>query len=228
MSETNDTDTRLVAGLWQVVAEVGWAGLSMRRVAAASGVAPAEIRRRCPTPHHLLALHGRLVDQAVLAGGLPGFVPGHLPDSNAPRDRIFDVLMRRIDALQPHRAGILRLMDDLRGDPLLALALLAAVPGSMAWMLEAASLGSGGLAGLARAQGLTAVWLATLRAWAGDESIDLGPTMAALDRALDRAEQVARVLRLGPGDAVPDDANMADEGLGEGPDDEIAAMQQPL
>ena len=192
-----DTETRLVAGLWQVVAAHGWAGLSMRRVAAASGVAPAEIRRRCPTPHHLLLLHGRLVDQAVLEGVVPD-----APDDNTPRDRVFDVMMRRIDALQPHRAGILRFMDDLRGDPLLALALLALLPGSMAWMLEAAGLGAGGIAGLARAKGLTAVWLAVLRAWAGDDSADLGPTMAALDRALDRAERLARALRLEPGETA--------------------------
>lgn len=197
MSEMQDIEARLVAGLWQVVAVHGWAGLSMRRVAAASGVAPAEIRRRCPTPHHLLMLHGRLVDQAVLEGVVPD-----APDDNAPRDRVFDVIMRRIDALQPHRAGILRLLEDLRTDPLLALALLSALPGSMAWMLEAAGLGSGGIAGLVRAKGLTAVWLATLRAWARDDTADLGATMAALDRALDRAEQVARALRLQPGDTT--------------------------
>ena len=97
------------------------------------------------------------------------------------------MLMRRIDAMQPHRAGILRLFEDLKQDPLLALLLLASLPKSMAWMLEAAGLGSGGLAGLARAQGLTAVWLAVVRAWKDDDTADLGPTMAALDRALDRA-----------------------------------------
>ena len=48
----------------------------------------------------------------------------------------------------------------------------------------------------------TAVWLATLRAWTRDDTADLGATMAALDRALDRAEQVARALRLEPGDTT--------------------------
>jgi ubiquinone biosynthesis protein COQ9 len=114
------------------------------------------------------------------------------------------VLMRRVDALQPHRAGILRLVEDLKRDPLLALPLLAGMPRSMAWMLEAAGLGAGGLAGLLRAQGLAAVWLATIRAWREDATADLGPTMAALDRALDRAEQVARSLRLEPEDSVRD------------------------
>ena len=172
----------------------------MRRVAGASGVPAAEIRRRCPSPCALLALHARVADQQVLEG----VVPGMALDFNTPRDRVFDVLMRRVDALQPHRAGILRLVEDLKRDPLLALPLLAGMPRSMAWMLEAAGLGAGGLAGLLRAQGLAAVWLATIRAWREDATADLGPTMAALDRALDRAEQVARSLRLEPEDSVRD------------------------
>ena len=195
MSETHETDSRLVAGLWQVVAAHGWPGLSMRRVADASGIPRGRDPPPLPEP---LRPAG-----AARRGGGPGGAGRHRPrrpvDTNTPRDRVFDVLMRRIDALQPHRAGILRLFEDLKQDPLLALLLLARLPKSMAWMLEAAGLGSGGLAGLARAKGLTAVWLATLRAWKDDETADLGPTMAALDRALDRAEQVARSLRLARG-----------------------------
>ena len=60
MSETHETDSRLVAGLWQVVAAHGWPGLSMRRVADASGIPAAEIRRRCPSPWDLLALYDRI------------------------------------------------------------------------------------------------------------------------------------------------------------------------
>jgi hypothetical protein len=187
---TDDIDARLVAGLWQVVAAHGWDGLSMLRVATAAGVPAAELRRRCPTPLHLLCLHGRVADQAVLAGTVPG-------QGGAARDRVFDVLMRRIDAMQAHRAGILRLFDDLRRDPLLAVALMLALPRSMAWMLEAAEVpASPGPLGLVRVNGLTAVWLATVRAWTEDHSADLGATMAALDRALDRAGQVARSLRM--------------------------------
>lgn len=189
----DDRDARLVAGFWQAVARFGWHGLTMRRVAAASGVALADIRVLAPSPLHLLRLHARLVDRAVLAGTVPSALAGA---AEPERDRVFDVLMRRIDALQPHRAGILRLVDDLAADPLLALALLAAMPGTMAWMLEAAAVDTAGFPGLLRSQGLAAVWLYTARAWTRDETADLGATMAALDRALDRAEQVARTLGL--------------------------------
>ena len=195
MSETatTSTDAQLVAGLWRVVARHGWDGLTMRRVSAASGVSLAELRRRCPTPSVLLALHGRVVDEQVLEGTVPD-------TGDTPRERLFDVLMRRIDALQPHRRGILRLLDEALTDPFLALALASGLPGSMAWMLEAAQIGTNGFSGALRANGLAGVWLYTARAWARDTTEDLGPTMAALDRALDRAEQAARTIGLGPAD----------------------------
>jgi AcrR family transcriptional regulator len=186
-------DERLVAGLWQVIDAQGWSGLTMRRVASSAGVPPAELRRRCPTPFALLLLHGRVADQKVLAGTVPG-------QGGTARDRVFDVLMRRVDAIQPHRAGILRLLEELRGDPPLALALLAALPRSMRWMLEAAELPPNrGVAGCARLHGVTAIWLSTIRAWVRDGSAELGSTMAALDRALDRAEQVGRSLGIRSG-----------------------------
>ena len=197
MSDTTaaaaDSEGRLVAGLWRVVARHGWGGLTMRRVSAASGASLAELRRRCPTPSVLLALHGRVVDRQVLEGTVPD-------TGDTPRERLFDVLMRRVDALQPHRRGVLRLLDEALTDPLLALALSSGLPRSMAWMLEAAQIGTDGFAGALRANGLAAVWLYTLRAWARDNTEDLGPTMAAMDRALDRAEQTARTLGLGPAD----------------------------
>jgi ubiquinone biosynthesis protein COQ9 len=58
----------------------------------------------------------------------------------------------------------------------------------MAAMLEAAGISAGGLAGIIRAKGLTAVYLTALGAWLKDDSEDKARTMAALDKALGRAE----------------------------------------
>lgn len=188
-------DDALWDGFWRVVALDGWGGTRFRRVAAESGVPLAALRARFTVPRDAVVAYGRRVDRIVLAGTVPA-APGE-----AVRDRLFDLLMRRFDALRPHRAGVLRLRDHLTRDPLLAALLYPSLLASMAWTLEAAEVDLSGLSGAARAHGLVAVWLDASRAWAEDESEDLGPTMAALDRALDRAERVARTVGLSDGDA---------------------------
>ncbi|WP_198371150.1 TetR family transcriptional regulator [Roseomonas rosulenta] len=196
MSEIDDD--ALVAALWRVIATHGWPGLTMGRLAAESGVPLATLRDRFPSRLDVLILHGRRVDHAVLAGTVPG-------QGGAARDRLFDVLMRRLDAMQPHRVGILRFLRDMRRDPSLAALLGPQLSLSMRWMLDAAEIEGSGGRRRAISLGLVGVWLATVRAWAEDESEDLGSTMAALDRALDRAEQIARTLRLLPvAEALPE------------------------
>ncbi len=195
MSQPSD-DERLIAALWRVIAAHGWPGLSMRRLAAEAGVEAATLRERFPTRLDVLLLHGRMMDQAVLAGTIPG-------QGGSARDRIFDVLMRRLDAMQPHREGILRLFEDMRRDPALALALAPHIGIAMRWMLEAAEVEAKSCEARLLALGLAGVWLATIRAWAGDDSPDMGATMAALDSALDRAERIARPLGLLRGEAAP-------------------------
>ena len=184
-------DTAFHEGLWQVVAEHGWRGATLSRIAAASGTGLAALRGVASSPEGLIVLFNRAVDQAVLEGTVPTV-------GESPRDRLFDVLMRRLDALQPHRPGIVRFIDELPFHPMLALFLGAGMNRSMGWMLEAAGLSASGPGGLARIQGLTAVWVYTLRAWAKDGSADLAGAMAALDKALDRADQVARTFDRSP------------------------------
>ena len=115
--------------------------------------------------------------------------------------------MRRIDALQANREGMLALFRALPADPPLALLLGAASLRSMGWMLEAAGASATGPRGLLRAKGLLAVWLWTVRAWRADSSETLDHTMSAIDHALNRAAQAEAWLggrRAPPGEPAPE------------------------
>ncbi|MBC8239538.1 MAG: hypothetical protein H8E30_03580, partial [Alphaproteobacteria bacterium] len=116
------------------------------------------------------------------------------------RDRLFDVIMRRLDALAPYRDGIAAVARDLRREPG-TLACLAAGPGrrSLQWMLEAARIQPWGLLAPLQLKGLGLVYLSVLRVWLHDDGEDLAHTMAALDKALGRVESVLGTLRRGPG-----------------------------
>jgi hypothetical protein len=179
MTDT-EFDTALIAAAFRIAASEGWGKVSVSAAARAAGLSLAEARARFPVRGAILPRFGRLADQAALSDA---------PAEGPVRDRLFDLLMRRFDALQAHRDGVRALLRYLPSDPLAAVMLACATAQSMRWMLEAAGVEATGPRGELRVKGLTAVWLWAVRAWEKDTSDDLSGTMAAVDTALQRAEQ---------------------------------------
>ncbi len=179
-------DQALIASAFALIADHGWHRFSVAKAAQHAGLPLAQVRTRFPCSLSVLMRFGALADQAALTGAI----------TDGPvRDRVFDIVMRRIDALQAHRAGVVALLRDLPMHPLTALALAPASMASMAWMLEAVGLDATGVRGTLRTKGMLLMWLATLRAWTKDDSEDLSATMAELDKALNRAEQAETTMR---------------------------------
>ena len=185
MSEASD---KAIDAFLRLIAEKGYANVSLREVAEAAGLGMAELYRLHPDKAALIAAFMAKIDAEVLAG-----TPQQSDPEETARDRLFDVMMRRYDALRPHRAALAALRRAGLRDPLLALALGPAVRRSMAAMLEAASLSSDGLNGALRQNGLLAVHYAVSRVFDRDETGDLSKTMAALDGRLKTAERWAQV-----------------------------------
>ena len=184
MSDT-EFDTALVGAAFRLAGEHGWRAVNVTEAARAAGLSLAEARGRFPSRASILLAFGRLADQAALEDA---------PAEGYVRDRLFDLLMRRFDVLQAHRAGVKALLRSLPTDPPTALLLACASRRSMQWMLQAAGVTATGPRGALQVRGLLAVWLWAVRAWERDDSPDLSGTMAAVDAALIRAEQAANWL----------------------------------
>jgi len=192
-----DAEAALIAACLEQIAVQGWARLSIPAAARAAGIPLDVARRTLPDRCALLFRFNTLADAFALAGA---------PAEGPERDRLFDLLMRRIDFLQAHRSGVIALLRAAPFDPPAALLLAGTSLRSMAWLLEAAGIGAAGPTGALRAAGLLAVWSWTLRAWQRDTSSDMAPTMAALDTALAQAERAAGWLAPRP---LPDPAPQA-------------------
>ena len=181
MTVAGDTALEAFLGL---AADKGFAAVALRDVAQASGLGLADLYRLYPDKVALVAAFLARVDAEVLAGTSNQGDP-----EETARDRLFDTMMRRYDALRPHKAALRAIRLAARRDPMLALALGPALRRSMAAMLEAAGIPSDGLAGALRQNGLLALHYAVSRVFDQDETRDLSKTMAALDGRLKTAER---------------------------------------
>lgn len=198
MSDVRDKALDAFLGL---IAEKGYAGVALRDVAQAAGLGFGDLYRVYPDKTALAAAFMARIDAEVMTG-----TPSSVDPEETPRDRLFDVMMRRYDALRPYRAALRALRRAGTRDPILAIAMGPGLRRSMAAMLEAASVASDGLPGALRQNGLLAIHYAVSRVFDRDDTQDLSKTMAALDDRLKTAERWSQLFdryAKSPGSSVP-------------------------
>jgi AcrR family transcriptional regulator len=183
---TSDRD-KAVDALMTLLAEQSFEQIGLAEVAGRAGLKLSQLRAEFGSTLSIVAAHIKDIDRAVLAGGDD-------MTEEPPRERLFDVLMRRLEALAPYKESVRSLLRSARRNPGLAFALNAMAMRSQHWMLEAAGIGAAGPKGALRSQGAALMFARVLGVWLHDDDPALDRTMAALDRGLSSAERWAGFL----------------------------------
>lgn len=193
MTEPDPEPTDLLAAVMRLAAERGWRRLRLDEIAEAVGVPADEFRRRHPYKASVLMACAVQVEREAASE------PPDFEAEDSVRDRLFELLMQRLDLLAPHKQGVASILRDLPGEPAVVAMSGPDTMRLMGGILEQAGVSATGPIGCLRCKGLAAIWLSTLREWARDDSPDNARTMAALDAHLRRIEPLARMLSGGPG-----------------------------
>lgn len=179
---------KAIAAFMALLAEHPFEQIGMSQIAEAADLSLADLRAEFASTLAILAAHIKEIDRQVLAGQDADMA------EESPRERLFDVLMRRLEILDPHKEAVRTLMRSASRNPGLALALNGLAVRSQQWMLTAAGIGASGPKGMLRAQGLALMFANVLRTWVDDDDEGHARTLAALDRELARGQRFAGLL----------------------------------
>jgi AcrR family transcriptional regulator len=185
MTQGSEAGPDLLAAAFALIGDEGWRGFSFAALARRTGVPRVEIYRLFRSRGALLGALSRRADEAMLAvddaeiAGLP------------PRDRVFELLMRRLEALVPCRAGLARLARDARADPCVVLPTACRLERSLMWLQDVAGLPRHGLRARLARRAIGLAYVRAVQVWFEDPGADLGRTMAELDKQLRRVQNVA-------------------------------------
>ncbi len=166
----------------QVAATKPWAQVSLLELARAAGRDVADFYG---------ATLGEAVDCAeeafdrAIADGAGAFDP-----AQSVRDRLFDLIMKRFEAMEPHRIAVLAMEVGQDRDPIALGAAHQRHVRCARWVLALAGLEADHMTGNARAQGLGVIIGQARAAWRADADGDFAKTMASLDKNLRRAEEM--------------------------------------
>jgi hypothetical protein len=176
-----DILAKLADAALTLAAGTPWAAVTLSDLCAQADVSLAECAAVRITKAHVAAQLDDDLDQAMLG------VVSKVDRSQGVRDRLFDALMGRFDAMEENRAAWLSILDGEAGNAMARLSRRARRARSGAWALEAAGVTSSDLSGAGRAVGLARILRLVEAAWQ-DDGPDLAKTMARLDQELRKAE----------------------------------------
>jgi AcrR family transcriptional regulator len=163
-----------------------WSAIGLRAIAEQAGISLPDLKRHAPEKSSILEAFARDIDEAMLL-----VFEAH-PAEGEPHDRLFDVMMKRLEILAPYRTVVASVLRSRKGDPAQSLKLLRSVSESIGWIMAAARVEeeprwqSLGRVGLIRA------YLRALSVWARADDPGMTRTMAALDRALRDSERLSQ------------------------------------
>jgi ubiquinone biosynthesis protein COQ9 len=202
MLDRSTVKGRIVDAALKLAEARSWRDVTLMDIASEAGVTLLDLKGEVRSKDDIVGHFIRAVDDEVLRRSQPQAMSmassasegEAAPSREAPRDRIFGVIMSRFDVLQPYRGAIRSIMED--GVP---------GPGGMArsagrllrsqhWMLAAAGIPTDRAAGTARTVGLAAVYADVLRTWLKDEDPGMAKTMAVLDNRLRSGERWLRAM----------------------------------
>jgi ubiquinone biosynthesis protein COQ9 len=178
MAKAPSLDARILDAALRLAASRRWTEITLRDIAGEAGLTLAELNSAVPSRAAILALLNRRIDQRMLAA------LDKNPVSGDAHDRIFDVLMRRLEVMAPYREAVASIIADpatLLDDPP---EIASSLGRSLGWVLAAAELEDSGSREMIKRLGLAAIYRRVLGVWVEDDDPGLARTMAALDRAL--------------------------------------------
>lgn len=169
----------------EAAAKEPWQFVSPLTIAENAGIGLSELEQVFPDKPSILKAIIDDLDAQVESSFLG------IDDSISVRDRLFDVLMERIEIANQNRAAHISFFKSFGWTKQSTCSDLHMMKDSMNRMAKCAGMDTEGLFGAGRVAGLSVAYLWVLLIWINDTSPDLGKTMAELDRTLGRAESIA-------------------------------------
>lgn len=179
----NSLHDKAIDALLALLSEREWDAIALPDIADRAGLSLAELRSAFASKGAVLAGFARRIDQSVLK-------PAPEIEGQPARERLFDVVMRRFEALKPHKEAIRSARRGLLADPVAASSWNRVEVNSAQWMLAAAGIKESGTYAALKAQGLAVIFANVLGTFLEDDDPDLPKTMRDLDIQLRRAERL--------------------------------------
>jgi hypothetical protein len=180
----SDQKTILIDTTFSLAGEIGWSAITLQRIGKTANIPLDETSAIFSSKWDILEAFRARTDLLITSQKTPTW------SGQSVKDRLFDILMARIEIIEPWKAGISSIARHSVVQPLTAIRLFASLNKSMELMIKHVDAKTQGPGKFLQSHGLTIIYLLVLRQWISDPSSDLGSSMAELNKRLISADQL--------------------------------------
>ena len=161
----------------ELAADRPWSDITLSDVATASGLSLSDLYPMTGS-EALIPEIERHFDRAMSAEGVDA--------GDLDREKLFDVIMLRFEAMETHRAGTVAMLSHINANPVSRAAALYRRRDTARWALVSAGLEASENPLLGQAANVSLAWTIwqAEKAWMNDHDKDFARTMAKLDKGL--------------------------------------------
>ncbi len=184
--KSSDKKFNLVKSSFNIIEKSGWKSFSLQKLSYAEKIPINEIKIFFKSEITILDEFSKMIDIKVEKS----FDYEELTNTSV-KDNLFELIMLRLEYMQPYRNALKSIKSSFKSDPLVAKSVAKNVMNSLDFYLELTNAFNDSFLDIFKKKSIFLIYSYIFMIWLEDESDELSKTMSELDKLLTFSEKIA-------------------------------------
>ena len=184
--KSSDKKLNLVKSSFNIIEKSGWKSFSLQKLSYAEKIPINEIKIFFKSEITILDEFSKMIDIKVERS----FDYEELTNTSV-KDNLFELIMLRLEFMQPYRNALKSIKSSFKSDPLVAKSVTKNVMNSLDFYLELTNAFNDSFLDIFKKKSIFLIYSYIFMIWLEDDSDELSKTMSELDRLLTFSEKIA-------------------------------------
>ena len=184
--KSSDKKFNLVKSSFNIIEKSGWKSFSLQKLSYAEKIPINEIKIFFKSEITILDEFSKMIDIEVEKS----FDYEELTNTSV-KDNLFELIMLRLEYMQPYRNALKSIKSSFKSDPLVAKSVAKNVMNSLDFYLELTNAFNDSFLDIFKKKSIFLIYSYIFMIWLEDDSDELSKTMSELDKLLTFSEKIA-------------------------------------
>ena len=184
--KSSDKKFNLVKSSFNIIEKSGWKSFSLQKLSYAEKIPINEIKIFFKSEITILDEFSKMIDIKVEKS----FDYEELTKTSV-KDNLFELIMLRLEFMQPYRNALKNIKNSFKSDPLVAKSVAKNVMNSLDFYLELTNAFHDSFLDIFKKKSIFLIYSYIFMIWLEDDSDELSKTMSELDKLLTFSEKIA-------------------------------------